>query len=140
MSSCAPTGVAIFFLRAICPSRASRAMEATVKATARRLGHAPRPNKLTAAKPTATRSNVTLLGVNSNGVPWNRVREKCMTGVPPKRSWKIGQTSCQLAFLQSLYNQVFTRSMPCDPKVLQQEKSGICRSLAARTHYGLAHV
>src|SRR5207237_5793436 len=68
MSNCAPTGVAIFFLRARCPSRASRAIDATVKATARRLPQAPRPNKLTAANPTATRSRVILLGVHSKAM------------------------------------------------------------------------
>src|SRR5689334_15266579 len=68
MSSCAPTGVAIFFLRAMCPSNASRAMEVTVRATASKLGQAPRPNRLTAANPTTTRSSVTLLGVHSNAM------------------------------------------------------------------------
>jgi len=64
MSSCAPTGVARFLRRAMCPSRASSAMAVTVSPTAARFAHAPRPNKLTAANPTATRSAVTLLGVH----------------------------------------------------------------------------
>src|SRR5690348_1932216 len=64
MSSCAPTGVAIFFFRARCPSSASSAIAATVSPTAVRFAHAPRPNRHTAANPTTTRSNVTLLGVH----------------------------------------------------------------------------
>src|SRR5580692_4879094 len=64
MSSCAPTGVARFFRRARCPSKASSAIEATVSPTAARLVHGPRPNRLTAANPTATRSAVTLFGVH----------------------------------------------------------------------------
>src|SRR5260221_3990084 len=38
-------------------------MAATVSATAKRFAHVPRPNRLTAANPTATRSSVTLFGV-----------------------------------------------------------------------------
>src|SRR5271168_2123174 len=64
MSSCAPTGVARFFRRAMCPSSASNAIVATVSPTAVRFAHGPRPNKLTAANPTATRSTVTLFGVH----------------------------------------------------------------------------
>src|SRR5258708_607174 len=64
MSSCAPTGVAIFFLRARCPSRASRAMAATVNPTAVRLAHAPRPKRHPAANPTTTLRSVTLFGVH----------------------------------------------------------------------------
>src|SRR6266849_4602121 len=64
MSSCAPTGVAIFFFRARCPSRASSAIAATVSPTAVRFAHAPRPNRQTAANPTTTRRNVTLFGVH----------------------------------------------------------------------------
>src|SRR6266849_2403224 len=63
MSSCAPTGVANFFFLAMCPSRASSPVAPTVSVTAARLAQAPRPNKLTAANPTATRNAVTLLGV-----------------------------------------------------------------------------
>src|SRR5256886_7403458 len=37
-----------------------------IYATASKLGQAPRPNRLTAANPTATRSSVTLFGVHSN--------------------------------------------------------------------------
>ena len=62
-SSCAPSGVAICFFRARWPSNASSAMAATVNATAKRFAHVPRPNKLTAANPTATRSSVILFGV-----------------------------------------------------------------------------
>src|SRR2546423_1773488 len=64
MSSWAPTGVAICFFRARCPSKASSAMAATVNPTAARLAHAPRPNRHTARNPTTTRRNVTLLAVH----------------------------------------------------------------------------
>src|SRR5271165_1847008 len=64
MSSCAPIGVARFFRRAMCPSKASSAIVATVSTTAARFAHGPRPNKLTAANPTATRKAVTLFGVH----------------------------------------------------------------------------
>jgi len=43
---------------------ASSAIAATVSATAARFAQVPRPNKLTAAKPSATRSKVTLFGVH----------------------------------------------------------------------------
>jgi hypothetical protein len=64
ISICAPTGVASFFVLAMCPSRASSAIDVPVNATAARFAHAPRPNKLTAANPTTTRNAVTLLGVH----------------------------------------------------------------------------
>src|ERR1700757_1798944 len=63
MSICAPIGVASFLVRAICPSSASSAIDATVSPTAVKFAHGPRPNKLTAANPTATRRAVTLFGV-----------------------------------------------------------------------------
>src|SRR6202012_1273953 len=63
MSICAPTGVARFFRRAMCPSSASNPTHATVSATALRLSHGPRPNRNTAANQTATRRKVTRLGV-----------------------------------------------------------------------------
>ena len=64
ISSCAPTGVARFFRRAMCPSKASSAIVVTVSRTAARFAHGPRPNRLTAANPTATRNAVTLFGVH----------------------------------------------------------------------------
>src|SRR6266850_2129223 len=64
MSSCAPTGVAIFLFRAICPSKASSAMAATVSPTAVTFAHAPRPNRHTARNPTTPRRKVTLFGVH----------------------------------------------------------------------------
>src|SRR6267154_2214463 len=61
-SSCAPSGVAICFFRARWPSNASSAIAATVSATAKRFAHVPRPNRLTAANPTARGSSVILFG------------------------------------------------------------------------------
>src|SRR5580704_7602286 len=71
MSICAPTGVARFFRRAMCPSRASSAIAATVSPTAARFAHGPRPNKLTAENPIATRRAVTLFGVHCIGTCLN---------------------------------------------------------------------
>src|SRR6266446_5088010 len=48
----------------MCPSRASRAIVATVSPTAMRFAHAPRPKRHTAANPTTTRNKVTLFGVH----------------------------------------------------------------------------
>src|SRR5579863_3495766 len=70
MSICAPTGVARFFRLARCPSSASKPIHATVSATALRLSHGPRPNRNTAANPTATRRQVTRLGVQCIVHPW----------------------------------------------------------------------
>jgi hypothetical protein len=64
ISICAPIGVARFFRRAMCPSKASSAIAVTVSPTAARFAQGPRPNKPTAANPTATRSAVTLFGVH----------------------------------------------------------------------------
>jgi hypothetical protein len=82
ISSCAPTGVARFFRRAMCPSKASSAIVVTVSRTAARFAHGPRPNKLTAANPTATRSAVTLFGVHciaaSSNLP-GTLKEPCLS-------------------------------------------------------------
>ncbi len=71
ISSCAPTGVARFFRRAMWPSKASSAIVVTVSTTAARFAHGPRPNKLTAANPTATRKAVTLFGVHCIAISSN---------------------------------------------------------------------
>src|ERR1700737_2498911 len=80
-SSCAPSSEARFFCRARCPSSASSAMAATVRATAAKFAHGPRPNRLTAQNPTAILSTVTLFGVQfidylpaSRSPVWNKAR------------------------------------------------------------------
>src|SRR5580698_4831773 len=75
-SICSPTGVARFFRRARYPSKPSSAIAATVSPTAARFVHGPRPNRPTAANPTATRSAVTLFGVH------RIVTSSYLTGLP----------------------------------------------------------
>src|SRR5215470_14700009 len=69
------------------PSSASRAIAPTVIATASRFAQPPRPNRLTAAKPTATRRAVTLLGVHSKRVDSDVTGSTCMRArLPSARS------------------------------------------------------
>src|SRR5579862_228446 len=102
MSICAPTGVANFFLRAMCPSKASSAIAVTVSPTAARFDHGLRPNKLTAANPTATRRAVTLFGVHCIAI--------CSGSRSQVHYALSGQTPCQPGVSQVLLSARLIRA------------------------------
>src|ERR1700675_3884535 len=86
----------------MCPSNASSAIAATVSPTAVRFAHAPRPNRHTAANPTATRSSVTLFGVH-----------RILTcSAPSGHSLRQWQPTSQSLVLQTPAVQSFTDLSP----------------------------
>src|SRR5579885_2607477 len=89
----------------MCPSNASSAIAATVSATAKRFAHVPRPNKLTAANPTATRSTVTLFGVHpllkTPAMPLSAVRQ-----MQKVCHFRGTQPACFLSFIRGWQNGI----------------------------------